>query len=278
MPAVFPCHPAVALPRHTPASGWIQCPECGSLLRTVAGPAPAYDEEYARRRHHHEASVGECKARSLERWLDRLSIRPQGETICEIGFGGGWCLQWLQDRGGFVMGLEPVLANRDHAAALGIPPERLFDAVPLPALPRKPTLWLFQDSFEHVEDPGTLVRWMASESSPEGARVLLVAPDAQAWSRRLMGRFWLHNVPDHWIHYSRRGVENIFGRGEFRVTRRFSPVKCVIAAMAFVHAGLVLAHAKQLRSRRLPAWRLWVNMGEMGLLLERHADRRETAA
>jgi hypothetical protein len=110
-----------------------------------------------------------------------------------------------------------------------------------------------------------------------------------------MGRFWLHNVPDHWIHYSRRGVEDVFGRAGFRVTRRFLPVKCVIPVMAFIHAGLVLARAKRRppstaaepdaglvlarakrpRARRLPEWRLWLNMGEMGLLLERHADRRE---
>jgi hypothetical protein len=176
------------------------------------------------------------------------------------------------------MGLEPVLANRAHAATLGIPPERLFAAAPLPALPRKPTLWLLQDSFEHVEDPGALLRWMAGESAPAGARALLVAPDAEAWSRRLMGRFWLHSVPDHWIHYSRRGVEDIFGRGGFRRPRRFRPVKCVIPAMVFAHAGLVLAGTKRPRSRRLPGWRLWVNMGEMGLLLERHADRSEATS
>src|SRR2546428_73553 len=116
------------------------------------------------------------KARCRGRCLGALGIAPAPEPICGVGFGGGACLVALHRRGSRVIGLEPVAANRDRAAALGVPPERLFDVESLPIVPFEPTLWLFQDSLEHLEDPGTFLHWMTRASCAAGARVLVVAP------------------------------------------------------------------------------------------------------
>jgi hypothetical protein len=255
----------------------VACSLCGTRVLRSGGAPPTYDGDYCEGRHHHDPEVGACKRLSLARWLDRLSIRVESEVTCEVGFGGGWCLASIHERGGFVMGLEPIAANREHAASLGIPAERLFDATPLPSLPAKPTLWLFQDSLEHVDDPAALVRWIASESSPVRTRVLVVAPDARSASRRVMGPFWPHHTPDHRIHYTAMGIEALFAPAGFVKAAAFRPAKCVSARMVASHAALLWPALGRLRRARPPAWRIWFHLGELGLLLERHADRAKAA-
>ncbi len=277
VPRALPCHPAVRAAVARSARGWARCPECGTLLRAAGSARPAYDDDYPLERRHHDPAVGECKVRSLARWLDRLRIRAEEECVCEIGFGGGHCLAWLHRRGAQATGVDPIAANRRHAVELGVPSSRVFDSSPLPALPDRPTLWLFQDSFEHVEDPPELLRWMARASSPERARALVVAPDGGSWSRRLLGPLWLHHTPDHWIHYTPRGVETVFAREGFRVDRRFRPWKCLSLATAVAHARLLRGLPGGGRRENSLAPRFWFNLGEMGLLLERHAHRSETA-
>jgi SAM-dependent methyltransferase len=262
----FPCHPEIALPDSR--SRWLRCPACATLLRADPVPATVYGDDYPVARGHHDPTVGRCKVRTLERWLAELGSAVAGRTVCEIGFGGAACLAALQAAGATVLGLEPVPANRAHAQSLGIPSAHVFDADPLPALPHKPDLWLLQDSFEHVPDPNALVHWMARESSPD-ARALLVAPDAESLSRKLMGRFWLHEVPDHHVHYSRAGVATIFARAGFRVVRAFRPVKLVSLAMAGDHLRVLAGAPAAARENGRESARVWFNFGEMGLLLER---------
>jgi hypothetical protein len=267
----FPCHPEIALP--DARARWIRCPVCATCVRGGAQPAELYGDEYPAARGHHDPAVGRCKVGTLERWLAELGVAVSGRTICEIGFGGAACLAALQARGATVLGLEPVPVNRVRAQSLGIPSAHLFDADPLPVLPRKPDLWLLQDSFEHVPDPNALARWMSRESAA-GALALLVAPDAESWSRKLMGPLWLHEVPDHRVHYSRAGVAAIFGRAGFRVAREFRPTKLVSLAMAWSHLRLLAGAPAPARENGRDGARIWFNLGEMGLLLERDDGRR----
>jgi len=269
--APFPCHPEIAWPDSH--SRWLCCPACGTRVRSEPVPADVYGNDYPAARGHHNPAVGRCKALTLERWLAELGITIAGRTVCEIGFGGAAGLAALQARGATVLGLEPVPANRAHAQLLGIPREHVFDVDPLPTLPRKPDLWLLQDSFEHIPDPNTLVQWMARESAPS-ARVLLVAPDARSVSRRLMGPLWLHEVPDHRIHYSRAGVASIFARAGFHIVKAFRPVKLVSLGMALSHLRVLAGAPAVARQGRRDGVRVWFNLGEMGLLLQRDDGRR----
>jgi SAM-dependent methyltransferase len=236
-------------------------------------PGDPYGDDYPAARGHHDPAVGRCKVRTLERWLAAVGISPAGLTVCEIGFGGAACLAALQAQGATVFGLEPVAANRAHAQSLGVPRSQIFDADPLPVLPRKPDLWLFQDSFEHVPDPNVLLCWLARESAPR-ARALLVAPDAESLSRKLMGPLWLHDVPDHRVHYSRSGIAAIFARGGFRVAAEFRPVKLVSLAMVWSHLRLLARAPAPARVDAREGPCVWFNLGEMGLLLERDDGRR----
>ena len=271
MSHAFPCHPDQALPAEP--RRWWRCPACGTRVRGDGGAAPEYGDDYPAARGHHDPEVGRCKVRTLERWLGELGIAVAGLTVCEVGFGGGACLAALQAQGARALGLEPVAANRAHAHALGVPRAGVFPADPLPALPHAPDLWLFQDSFEHVPDPNTLARWLARESAPR-ARALLVAPDAESLSRKLMGPLWLHDVPDHRIHYSRAGIAAIFGRVGFRVVGEFRPVKLVSLAMVWSHLRLLARAPAPARAAAREGPCIWFNLGEMGLLLERDDGRR----
>jgi hypothetical protein len=272
--SAFPCHPELA-----PAAAggrWLVCPACRTRVRRDAGAPERYGDDYPAARGHHDPAVGRCKVRTLDRWLGELGVDASRLTVCEVGFGGAACLAALRARGAFALGLEPVPANRAHAESLGIPGPCLFDAEPLPALPRAPDLWLFQDSFEHVPDPNRLTAWVARESAP-AAGILLVLPDADSWSRRLMGPLWLHDVPDHQVHYTRGGVAAIFGRAGFRIAREFRPVKLVSLAMAWSHLRLLAGAPAPARESRRDGLRVWFNLGEMGLWLERDDGRRQAA-
>jgi hypothetical protein len=263
----FPCHPEIALPEVR--SRWLRCPACGTRVRSGPAPAELYGDDYPAARGHHDPAVGRCKSETLARWLGDLGIAVAGRTVCEVGFGGAACLAALQAQGATVLGVEPVPANRAHAQSLGIPGSRIFAAEPLPALPLEPDLWLLQDSFEHVPDPNALARWMASESAA-GARVLLVAPDVDSLSRKLMGPLWIHHVPDHRTHYSRAGVAAIFGRAGFRIERSFRPRKLMSLGMTLRTARMRFGLGAALPSPDVGAGaRFWFNLGEMGLLLAR---------
>jgi SAM-dependent methyltransferase len=263
----FPCHPEVAPP--AARRGWRVCPVCGTWLRSDSQPADLYGDHYPAARAHHDPEVGAFKARTTERWLASLGFEVAGASVCEIGFGGGACLAALQARGAFVSGLEPIAANRAHAQSLGIPAAQLFDAEPLPRLPRRVDLWLLQDSFEHVPDPNALARWMASESAPR-ARALLVAPDASSPSRKLMGPLWIHHVPDHRTHYTRAGVAAIFGRAGFRIAGVFRPWKQMSLGMMLRTALMRFGLDSRMPGLAVSAGgRFWFNLGEMGLWLVR---------
>jgi len=270
----FPCHPEVALP--TAGARWRVCPACGTRVRRDAEEADHYGEDYPAARGHHDPAVGRCKVRTLERWLGAVGADAKGLAVCEVGFGGAACLAALQSRGAFAVGLEPIAANRSHAESLGIPRTCLFAADPLPELPRPIDLWLFQDSFEHVPDPNRLAAWVAHQSAP-GARVLLVAPDAGSWSRRCLGPLWLHDLPDHRVHYSRGGVGAIFGRAGFRIAREFRPLKLVSLGMVWSHLRLLTGALAAERDGARDGPRVWFNVGEMGLWLERDDGRRQAA-
>jgi hypothetical protein len=262
----FPCHSEVD--PDDSSCHWLTCPRCGTRIRREPMSSEGYGDDYPAARGHHDPEIALCKARTLERWLAEVRIDVAGKIVCEIGFGGAGCLAAMHTAGATVLGLEPIAANREHARVLGIPLENLFDVDPLPVLPLKPDFWLLLDSFEHVPNPNQLARWMAEQSSPR-AQVLLVAPDAGSISRKLMRQLWIHEVPDHFVHYSRAGILAIFSRAGFRFIRTFRPVKLVSLGMVWSHLRL-LARAPAAANKHFgDNLRIWFNIGEMGLLLER---------
>ncbi len=250
------------------------CPACGSFWDLAAFHTEIhYDGSYPGARAHHDPDVGRLKVRTLSRFLEVTGIRLDGKNVCEIGFGGGHCLAYVAERADRATGIESVPENLDHAMSLGIREEFLYRSDSLPAMmPVAVNLWIFLDSFEHLDGPADFLAWMAT-SSADSAKVLLVSPDGGSLSARVMGRHWPHRLPDHSFHWTRKGLVDLFDRHGFGLLRSFSPWKYLSVGMLITHARLkffpgrdrvVRGHTGLLRH-----FVLRLNAGEMGLMFQK---------
>ena len=250
----------------------LRCHSCGSFFdRDSLAQEFIYDASYPVDRGHFEPEVGAMKVRSLERWLRAVNVDPTGRVVCEVGFGGGYCLRWLTDRAAHAFGIEAVEANLEHARSLGLSNLIRFADCREP-LTQPVDLWFFLDSFEHLPEPARFLRWLVASSAPD-ARVLLVAPEAGSTSERWLGALWPHRLPDHRFHWSRDGLEELYRAHGFRKLAEFDPSKTVSGAMLLKHLTMTLPVLRPLSgaSRLLRGLRLDFNVGEMGLVLGREA-------
>jgi hypothetical protein len=247
-----------------------ECGSCGSYWDLDSVKARVdYDASYPEQRGHFDSRVGALKVRTLRHWLRVANVSLAGKTVCEVGFGGGSCLPLLASEAGHVIGLEVNQSAIDRVHATGIGAE-LLRVDPLPTPSRPVDLWIFQDSFEHIPDPATFTEWMVANSSAD-AQILIVLPRADSVSRRLLGRYWPHKLPDHEFHWSRAGLVEFFSRRGFGVRREFFPLKFASPQMILAHGlhKLGIAGARDWFSGlRL---RVPLNFGELGLVLDRRA-------
>jgi hypothetical protein len=249
-----------------------ECGVCGSYWDLDSlNESVAYDESYPAERGHFDPRVGALKVRTLEHWLRAAGVDLSGKRVCEVGFGGGTCLPFLAGRARRVIGLEANASAIERVRASGVAAD-LLHVDTLPARLAEPVdLWLFQDSFEHIPNPAAFAEWMRANSAAD-AEILLVAPRGDSWSRRMMGRFWPHKLPDHQFHWSHAGLVEFFGRRQFDVRRAFFPLKYASPQMVLAHFLHKLGVGEGLRRRLAGAsFALPINFGEHGLVLRRRA-------
>lgn len=246
------------------------CGVCGSFwdLDSLADE-PAYDADYPEKRGHFDPGVGALKVRSLDHWVRVSGAKLTGAHVCEVGFGGGSCLPYLAERARKLTGLEANQVTIDHARGLGLD-ATLLDVRELPRLDEPVDLWLFQDSFEHIPDPAAFASWMLENSSPS-AEILIVLPRGDSLSRRLLGRFWPHKLPDHQFHWSRAGLLEFMKRRGFEVVKEFFPQKYASPQMILAH-GLHKLGAPARASDWLAGSQLAIplNFGELGVRFRRY--------
>jgi hypothetical protein len=262
IPPLLCLHPQAGVRRRSYRA---ECGACGSYWDLDSVNARVtYDANYPEQRGHFDPLVGALKVRTLRHWLRVANVWIAGKTICEVGFGGGSCLPFLAAEAGHVIGLEVNQSAIDRVRAAGSRAE-LLRVDPLPTPSRPVDLWLFQDSFEHIPNPATFVEWMCNHSAPS-AEILMVLPRADSTSRRLLGRYWPHKLPDHEFHWSRAGLVDFLGRRGFDVRAEFFPLKYASPQMILAHGlhKVGLAGAREwLSGLRLS---IPLNFGEQGLL------------
>jgi SAM-dependent methyltransferase len=225
-----------------------------------------YDDSYPTDRGHFDPRVGKLKVRTLCHWLEIGKVQLDGKRVCEVGFGGGTCLPAIAERARRVVGIETNAATIEHVRAAGTAAD-LFLVSELPPLLDEPIdLWVFQDAFEHIPDPAPFVRWMRENSTP-GSEILVVAPRGDSFSRKLMGRLWIHKLPDHLFHWSKQGLIDFMAARDFAVSANFYPLKFISPQMAVAHAlhkaGVAGSARKWLGGTALA---VPFNFGEMGLV------------
>jgi hypothetical protein len=248
----------------------VVCGVCGSFWDVESRAARVtYDASYPEKRGHFDPRVGALKVRTLDRWLRASGVKIDGRRVCEVGFGGGSCLALLAGRAARVLGLEVNQSAIDQVRATGVAADFLL-VDQLPATLDAPIdLWLFQDAYEHIPNPAPFVDWMRANSS-DGAEILMVLPRGDSLSQRTMGRMWLHKLPDHEFHWSRRGLIEFMGRRGFALAREFSPLKFVSPQMALAHAlHKIGAPSGTGRAFAPGGWAVPFNFGEMGLVFAR---------
>lgn len=244
--------------------GFRQCQDCGSAW-VPARRDYEYDDAYPAFRGHHDDAIAACKIRTFEHWCQHLNTPLAGKNVLEAGFGGGSTLTWMRAQGAIVSGVEPVEANRATAVINGIPAANIkaklgefeegrFDLV------------FYLDSFEHEIEPDAHLATL-NRLTPPGARALLVLPIADCVSRRLLGRWWPHDIKDHWVFYATKGLTRLWERHGWRLESTFHPAKYI--------SGLTIARHLQLKTKvPLPAAALrstavWLNFGERGLIFQK---------
>lgn len=229
-----------------------------------------YASDYPRERNHFDREVGRLKVKTLNDWIKKSGINPAGKRICEVGFGGGYTLKDLMRTGEHVFGIEIIKENIEHAVLLGCQRSHVFDAANLPTqLPEKIELWIFEDSFEHIEDPANFVAWMERNSAASCA-ILVVAPQAGSLSERVLGKLWPHRIPDHFFHWSKRGIVEFMSKHGFRVAKEFFPAKYVSLSMLVRHVLIKFGRRGVFVLPRPINFNFKFNLGEMGIVFEKY--------
>ncbi|MCX6118625.1 MAG: methyltransferase domain-containing protein [Proteobacteria bacterium] len=188
---------------------------------------------------------------------------------CEVGFGGGAVLSFLQQECGEAYGIETVTLSIENAISRGIPKERLFNALSLPpVIQKKIDLWIFLDSFEHIPNPGEFLSWMENNTAPR-ADIILVAPQAGSLSEVLLGRLWPHKLPDHPFQWSKVGIESLFAQRGFELRSSFFPLKHISLTQVLT----ILGHKFGFKGRCPSLFESHIvvpfNFGQMGLHISR---------
>lgn len=243
-----------------------QCKGCGTIW-IPSRRSFKYDDRYPQERYHNDPNVIASKQATLRYWLAKSNMHIVGQQVLEVGFGGGAGLSFMQQLGAVVHGQEPIEANRAAALDLGLAPDRVkaditefdgdFDFV------------LYADAFEHIVDPQQHLRSLGAITRP-GAAAMLVLPTADSISRRLMGRRWVHDISDHWVFYTTKGLRRLWESFGWRHTKSFYPWKCLSAKTIAQHARMKTGFSVPLGP--IENLSLWLNFGERGLVFRKEAS------
>lgn len=259
------------------------CGQCGSFWDLQSynsqsfSQSTDYPDDYPQLRGHFSEDTGQNKVTTLNKWLKRAGLQTSDKTVCEVGFGAGYTLQRLQKISKNIYGIEAAQSNIEFAQnQLKVPGENLFLYSKRPSrLPSPVDLWIFQDSFEHLLEISDFMEWLKTNSAP-GAQVFIVAPRADSFSQRFMGRFWIHKGADHVFHWSSQGLLDFMGAHGFEVERRFYPLKTINLKVVLLHLLTKLgASAEPMRrvvgqqKGGLNRLSFDFNFGEMGYLFRK---------
>ena len=227
-----------------------------------------YAEHYQHERGHYDANTQSAKVESFVTFLKDANIALNNhDMVLEVGFGGGAVLEYLSKHHKNVYGVEAHEAAIAQLAQRNISKQNLAtDIAQFKNLPKPFDVLFYLDSFEHLLDPQQHLKEL-EKVVRKGTRALVVLPRADSLSRWCMGSLWPHNVPDHWVFYSRTGLLLLWKRQGWSCISTWNPRKKVSLDMILRHAGFIgLAKWLQPLSQKIS---VWLRLGELGVVFEK---------
>lgn len=246
---------------------FLRCGNCRTQWRESGAVFNAYDASYFQERAHDDAdsAVGKAKRQTFNYFWRQIPEAYRSRPILELGCSGGLALRAALEMNLDVHGFDVTEDILKLTDANGIPRERVT-AGALSQLPKRTFgVAAFFDSFEHIPDPKAFMH----EFTPylaDDALLVMVIPAADTPSNRWLGSLWPHYLPDHWIHYTNRGLEALLTPHGFSAQTAFYPRKQVPSDMVRRHINM--------RWPGLGKWfpahlQLGFNIGERGLIWKR---------
>lgn len=190
------------------------CDDCG-LVRIYP---QLTDEELARIYHQgyyehwggREAAFHQMKSLTFGTLLDRFivpRVTGSGARLLDIGAATGIMMEQAHERGFEVYGVE---AARDGAAIIAGKFGR--DHIVNDYFGEK-DFWApgffdvicMSDLFEHVRDPRGVMSKVHDLLRP-GGYLIMILPDTDSWSGRILGRHWSQFIPEHLFSFSRKNI------------------------------------------------------------------------
>ncbi len=217
------------------------CPNCGTVWRKSGAVFEEYGDEYFKTRGHEgmEPAVRDSKIATFRFFYRKAGI-PTGAKVLEIGCATGWGLVAARDMGFQVRGLDVAEESQRYAVERGFPPETVVRTLKELGGEKFEAVSFF-DALEHIPDPENFLKELHGHLSP-GARLLVVIPRADTFSRKILGQLWPHYLADHWVHFSRDGLRKLMDRAGFSPEQNFFPLKWItpftVAQHLFLHSGL----------------------------------------
>lgn len=223
----------------------IRCVRCRSLYVAVLPDsaalaalysAPAYHRE---RGHLDDGAIEGAKAATTLSYLRPLAAAVSADCrYLEIGCSGGASLAAAASLGWRCWGVEMSPSAAQVAAARrGV--EAVYsgsvEAAPLP--PASFDVIALFDVVEHFEDPRSSLSHIRELLKP-GGFLLLLTPDGDSASARLLGRRWPHLLPEHLVCFSRTGLTRLLVDVGFNVREIGFALKRVNLRILVHHAEL----------------------------------------
>jgi 2-polyprenyl-3-methyl-5-hydroxy-6-metoxy-1,4-benzoquinol methylase len=203
----------------------LDCPDCGVrfLSDYDADRTWIYGPEYAAwgssRDREEEESTAASKKEAFSHQL-RVLLKyiddPVGKRLLDIGTGPGFLLEVATGIGFDCRGVE--LSKHAAATAEKKFPGRIHTGTLEDAgfEPEQFEVITMTDVIEHIARPHSLLvdvqRLLTS-----GGLFLIITPDTDSWTRRLMGERWFQYKYEHVIYWNRRSLQNLLARYGLRL-------------------------------------------------------------
>lgn len=243
----------------------VRCPACGLLwshpLPTAEEAATLYDAAYFQGdKGYLDYAADEPVFRAeFRRRFALLRRRGLRGPVLDIGCAHGFALLEARRAGFTISGIEPdpevarATRERLRCPVLAAPIEQVvFEQG------RRPLITLF-DVFEHLPEPGRVLRRLRHALKPGGTLAMTVPNAGGAWARSF-GRHWpLWTTHEHLVHYSRRTLTDALLRAGYEGLR-WLPARTPVSWATITHRLGAGQGPRVLRGRGvgLPAGTLFV--------------------